>query len=67
MNKLVFILKRDFNDIIMLIANNHKDLEDYLNKTYDFYMVIVRDDSVEIVEREGYEHIFGELTWAKHI
>lgn len=30
MNKLVFTLINDLGNDIVLIANNHKDLEDYL-------------------------------------
>ena len=60
-------LDRDFNDNVMLIANNHKDLEDYLNENYDWYKVVVGDDYVRITEREGYETLFGTLTWVKHV
>jgi len=34
-NKLVFTLKNDFGSDIVLIANNHKDLEDHLKENYD--------------------------------
>lgn len=67
MNKLLFTLKRDYNDSIILVANNHKDLEDYLRSNYDFHVVIVRDDSVSIIEREGYETEFGTLEWIRHV
>jgi len=66
-NKLLFKLDRDRNDTIVLIANNHKDLEDYLNTNYDWYRIIINDDSVRIIEREGYETEFATLEWVKHI
>jgi len=67
MNKLLFKLERDFNDDITLVSNNHKDLEDYLKENYDWYKVEVKDDSVIIKEREGYENEFASLEWVKHI
>mgnify|MGYP003629226439 FL=1 len=67
MNKLLFKLERNFNDNITLITNNHKDLEDYLNKNYDWYKIEVKEDSVIIKEREGYENDIALLEWVKHI
>lgn len=67
MHKLLLTLKRDYNDSIILVANNHKDLEDYLRSNYDFYKIAVRNDSVSIVEREGYETEFGTLEWIRHV
>ena len=67
MNKLLFTLKRDYNDSIILVANNHRDLEDYLRSNYDFYKITVRDDSVSIVAREGYEAEYGMLEWIRHV
>jgi hypothetical protein len=67
MNKLLFKLQRDFNDDITLITNNHKDLEDYLNENYDWYKIEVKEDSVIIKEREGYENDIALLEWVKHI
>jgi|TARA_R110001606_G_scaffold374588_1_gene532437 hypothetical protein len=67
MNKLLFKLERNFNDNITLITNNHKDLEDYLNKNYDWYKIEVKEDSVIIKEREGYENYIALLEWVKHI
>ena len=67
MNKLLFTLKRDYNNSITLIANNHKDLEDHLRSNYDFHKVTVRDDSVTIIAREGYSSEFGTLEWVRHI
>ncbi len=67
MNKLLFKLEWNFNDNITLIANNHKDLEDYLNKNYDWYKIEVKEDSVIIKEREGYENDIALLEWVKRI
>lgn len=67
MNKLLLTLKRDYNDSIILVANNHKDLEDYLRSNYNFYKITVRDDSVSIIAREGYETEFGTLEWIRQV
>ena len=67
MNKLSFKLERQFNDNITLIANNHKDLEDYLNENYDWYKIEVKEDSVVIKEREGYENDIALLEWVKQV
>lgn len=67
MHKLLLTLRRDYNDSIILVANNHKDLEDYLRSNYDFYKIAVRNDSVSIIEREGYETEFGTLEWIRHV
>jgi len=67
MNKLLLILKRDFNDSITLVANNHKDLEDFLRVSYDFHKITVCDDYVSIVAREGYESEVGSLEWIRHV
>jgi hypothetical protein len=67
MNKLVFTLKNDWGSDIVLIANNHKDLEDYLNSNYDWVRIEVKEDSVIIKEREGYENEIATLEWVKHI
>lgn len=67
MNKLLFTLKRDYNDSIILVANNHRDLEDYLRSNYDFHKITVRDDSVSIVARESYAAEFGTLEWIRHV
>jgi len=67
MNKLVFTLKNDWGSDIVLIANNHKDLEDYLNSNYDWVRIEVKEDSVIIKEREGFENEIATLEWVKHI
>tara|TARA_R110000796_G_scaffold270_4_gene1022 strand:+ start:645 stop:848 length:204 start_codon:yes stop_codon:yes gene_type:complete len=67
MNKLLFKLELDFNDNITLITNNHKDLEDYLNENYNWYKIEVKEDSVIIKEREGFENEIALLEWVKHV
>jgi len=67
MNKLLFTLKNYWGSDIVLIANNHKDLEDYLKENYDWYKVEIKEDSVIIKTREGYESEFANLEWIKHI
>lgn len=67
MNKLLFILEIDFCDDIKIIANNHKDLEDYLSKNYDWYDFEMTEDNIIIETRKGYSKDYGTLTWVKHI
>ena len=67
MNKLLFTLKNYWGSDIVLIANNHKDLEDYLKENYDWYKVEIKEDSVIIKMRKGYESKFANLEWIKHI
>ena len=67
MNKLLFKLKIGFNDDITLIANNHRDLEEYLDENHDWYNVTINDDEVWIIERQGYETIVATLEWVRHI
>jgi len=67
-NKLVFKLERDWgSDDILLISNNHKDLEDYLNSNYDWYKIEVKEESVIVKARYGYENEIGTLEWVKQI
>ena len=67
MNKLLFKLYIPFGTSITLIANNHKDLEDYLKENYDFHSIEIKEDSVVIQEVNGYEKDYGTLEWVKHI
>ena len=67
MNKLLFKLERDYNDDLILIANNHYDLEDYLNKNYDWHNIEVKQNIVIIKEREGYANDIASLRWVKSI
>jgi len=63
MNKLLFILEVQFGEDITLIANNHLDLEDYLTKTYDWYVIIVNEETVKIKMCEGYAAEYAQLKW----
>lgn len=65
--KLIFHLSVDFGDDITLIANNHLDLENYLRENYDWDDIEVKEDSVKIIERDGYEAEYATLQWAKMV
>ena len=67
MNKLLFKLEIPFGTSITLIANNHKDLEDYLKENYYFHSIEIKGDSVIIEEMKGYQKEYGTLEWVKHI
>ena len=67
MHKLLFIWMRDFNSDIELIANNHKDLEEYLNNNFDLVYLEIKDDQIRLKERTNIEIESCSLTWVKHI
>lgn len=67
MNKLVFTLKRDFGSDVRLISNNHKDLQEYLDNNFDWYLKEVKEDTVVIQELPGYSREYATLHWVKHI
>ena len=70
MNKLLFKLEIPFGTSgtsITLIANNHKDLEDYLRENYDFHSIEIKEDIAIIQEVRGYEKDYVTLEWVKHI
>jgi len=67
MNKIIFRLEREYNDDLLLVANNHYDLEDYLKKNYDWYSIEVKENIVIIKEREGYENVLASIRWVKQI
>ena len=56
-----------FGDDIILIANNHKDLEDYLELELKYVNVRVTDSQAIFKEREWEETSVVELKWIKHI
>jgi hypothetical protein len=62
-NKLLFTLERNFNETIKLVADNRKDLEDYLHSKYNWHKIAVSDDLVRIIEREGYDTVYATLEW----
>ena len=67
MNKLIFTLKDDFCDDIVLIANNHKDLEEYLEANFGWVDVRFQEDCVSV--RKGYDDsvVYADIQWVKHI
>jgi hypothetical protein len=67
MNKLLFHYDVDFGEDIILIANNHKDLEDYLESELKYVNVRVTDTQVIFKEREWSDTSVVELKWIKHI
>lgn len=67
MNKLLFHYDVHFGDDIILIANNHKDLEDYLELELKYVNVRVTDTKAIFKEREWEETSVVELKWIKHI
>ena len=67
MNKLLFKLEIPFGTSITLIANNHKDLEDYLRENYDFHSIEIKEDIAIIQEVRGYEKDYVTLEWIRHI
>ena len=67
MNKLLFKLERDFIEDIILISNNHKDLEDYLRNNYDWYSIDVNEHHVIIKEHSSYESEIADLKWVKQV
>ena len=67
MNKLLFHLEVDFGNNVTLIANNHKDLEEYLRVNYDWHSIEINEDSVLIKEWSGAVSQIASLTWVKHI
>ena len=67
MNKLVFTLKNNWGSDMVLISNNHKDLEDHLKESTDWHSMEVEADCVIIKMRKGYESEIALLEWVKHI
>jgi hypothetical protein len=67
MNKILFYYERQWDENIILIANNHRDLEEYLKSNYDWHNISVTEDSVCIVELPGCATDYVELKWVKHI
>ncbi len=67
MNKILFIYKRQFNENITLVANNLRDLKDYLIDNYNFDDVVVKNDHILIQEYCGDEYEVVVFEWVKHI
>lgn len=68
MNKVLFIWERSFNDDLILVANNERDLIEYLEQNHigDVYQFKQIDDSIEIRYFNTVEDIV-RLKWIKHV
>ena len=66
MNLLLFVWQRQFHDDVIVVANNHKDLEDYLN-TLGLYNVEIASEYVRITACAGYERDYIELKWVRKV
>lgn len=52
MHKLLFHLQVDFGEDKKFICNNHKDLEDYLDKNYEYHTVDIDMSSMTVRLKE---------------
>lgn len=70
MNKVLFIWERSFNDDIILVANNERDLIEHLEQTHagnvGGYLFKQIDDSIEIRYCGSVEDVVP-LKWIKHV
>ena len=66
-NKLLFTLERDFNEDIIIVCDNERDLLDYLTLSYDWYNITIGKDYVHITEMKGYSSETATIKWIKHI
>jgi hypothetical protein len=66
-NKLLFIWKRDFSPDIELVANNHKDLEEYLEENLNFSYLEIAETEVILLERDVDNIQYIPLVWVKEI
>ena len=68
MNKVLFIWERIFNDDLILVANNERDLIEYLEQNHagDVYQFRQIDDSIEIRYCNTVEDVV-QLKWIKHV
>lgn len=68
-NKILFTLEVQFGDDIILVADNLKDLEDYLLNELGFYSVhfIERDDLAVVREKEWFDATNASIRWIKQI
>ena len=66
-NKILFKLEGGWNDSVTLIANNHKDLQEYLIKEYNWYKINISEDSATIVRVDGFEKEYASIEWVTQI
>lgn len=64
-NKLLFEYKENWGNDYAFVADNHKDLEEYL-KTI-FHKVSIEDDIVYFKQSEWSDEESVTLKWVKHI
>ena len=67
MNKLLFIWERFFNTNVEIIANNEKDLQEYLESNFDLCHFKIIDNQVQLRERNSSDTEYIDLKWIKHI
>ena len=68
MNKVLFIWERSFNDDLILVANNKRDLIEHLEQNHagEVYSFKQIDDSIEIRYWGNVEDVVP-LKWIKHV
>ena len=68
MNKVLFIWERSFNDDLILVANNERDLIEHLEQNHsgEVYSFKQIDDSIEIRYCSSVEDVVP-LKWIKHV
>ena len=68
MNKLLFTLKECWGQDLVLVANNEKDLEDYLRQELDYsHVSFDSGGQVNLKKREWSDYETGETLWIKHV
>ena len=68
MNKVLFIWERGFNNDLILVANNERDLIEHLEQNHagEVYSFEQIDDSIEIRDYGRVEDVVP-LKWIKHV
>lgn len=69
MNKLLFTLEQHWGENIVLVANNEKDLGDYLRQElgYNHVSFCIDEASVDIKKEDWSEWESGKIKWIKHV
>ena len=68
MNKVLFIWERGWDNDLILVANNERDLIEHLEQNHadDVYQFKQIDDSIEIRYCNNVEEVV-QLKWIKHV
>ena len=68
-NKILLTLEVQFGDDVILVADNLKDLEDYLLNELGFYSVTFseRDNLAIVREKEWFSPVNASIKWIKQI